>query len=204
MHDTIFATFLYIAVFCFVCCLRHNPSFAATQPSQLAAQPQHQTEPVTDPWFESIKPQHSTITIADMIDEDSAAVTMFQASAFDSKPNKEAIAEGEVRLSNTPETQVFSHIVPPTPLDGIDDIDLKKLPLRVCRKIASRLTALNESLAINQKVNQKDKPVSQLRVEIKNRLAKDPTVVAPLIVELASLVPRSPARTGRASRETSS
>jgi hypothetical protein len=187
MHDTIFATFLYIAVFCFVCCLRHNPSFAATQPSQLAAQPQHQTEPVTDPWFESIKPQHSTITIADMIDEDSAAVTTFLASAFDSEPDKEASVEGEVRLSDTPDTQVLSHIVvAPIFLNGIDDIDLNKLPLRVCRKIASRLTALNELLAISQKVNQKDKPVSQLRAEIKNRLAKDPTSVAPLIVELAS------------------
>jgi hypothetical protein len=50
------------------------------------------------------------------------------------------------------------------------EINFDKLSLKACRKIASELSRKNESkLGISQKVNRKDKPVAQLRREIKSR-----------------------------------
>ncbi len=63
----------------------------------------------------------------------------------------------------------------------LDGIDLDKLPLRKARKIASRL-------GIKQKLNQRDKPLSWLRAQIKKRLTESsqPQDVASVIRELAS------------------
>ena len=63
----------------------------------------------------------------------------------------------------------------------LDGIDLDKLPLRKARKIASRL-------GLKQKLNQRDKPLSWLRAQIKKRLTESsqPQAVASVIRELAS------------------
>jgi hypothetical protein len=68
---------------------------------------------------------------------------------------------------------------------AVANIDIDKLPITVARKIASRLSKSHPELRISQKVNGKDKPVSQLRAEIKNRLVKAPEIVNPILLELA-------------------
>ena len=66
-------------------------------------------------------------------------------------------------------------------------IDLSKLSLRACRAISGKLSDIDSyRLGISQKVNGKDKPVSQLVAEVKNRLKKDPAAVAPVILQHAN------------------
>ena len=76
----------------------------------------------------------------------------------------------------------------PDPIAFLEaSIDLNKLSIRACRAIASQLTELDkERLGISQKVNGADKPTSQLVAEVKNRLMKDPTAVAPIILKEAN------------------
>ncbi len=62
-----------------------------------------------------------------------------------------------------------------------NDVDLDKLPLTICKKIAGKITKLNPELKISQSVNGENKPVSQLRAEIKNRVAKEPEIVMAII-----------------------
>ncbi|MGB3204208.1 MAG: hypothetical protein WBB28_04405 [Crinalium sp.] len=62
-----------------------------------------------------------------------------------------------------------------------NDIDLDKLPVTICKKVAGKLTKLNPELKISQSVNGASKPVSQLRAEIKNRVAKEPEMVMGII-----------------------
>ena len=62
-----------------------------------------------------------------------------------------------------------------------NDIDLDKLPVTICKKVAGKLTKLNPELKISQSVNGASKPVSQLRAEIKNKVAKEPEMVMAII-----------------------
>ncbi|NEQ64328.1 MAG: hypothetical protein F6K21_02290 [Symploca sp. SIO2D2] len=58
-----------------------------------------------------------------------------------------------------------------------EGVDLDQLPLRKARKVA-------KALSIPQKLNGRDQPLSQLRVQIKKRLTEQPTEVAPIIASV--------------------
>lgn len=62
------------------------------------------------------------------------------------------------------------------------EIDFTKLSIKACRKIAGELTKKDrEKLGISQKVNQTNKPVEQLRREIKSRWRHHKEEVDPIV-----------------------
>lgn len=168
MQDLLFSAFLYTATFSFICWFRYNPNQSFTP-----------VEPQGDKW--------------EALESDDLVSDLWILTQSESKSSTNTKADNPIADTDTPkpqsQKQQASTVAAIQPLDGIN---LSKLPLRVCRKIASKLTALSESLAISQKVNGKDKPVSQLRAEIKNRLVKDPTTVTEVIVQYAAPAPQLP------------
>jgi hypothetical protein len=66
-------------------------------------------------------------------------------------------------------------------------IDLDKLPVGICKKVAGKLSKKAPELRISQTVNGTSKPVSQLRSEIKNRVSKEPEMVMAIIQEVMVL-----------------
>lgn len=201
MQDLLFNSFLYTTMICFICYLRYQPKKTAIQTSQ--------TAPQEDKWeaMESDETQEVDAAIMPPLESpDFPALATKEAKSIGEDPEPETKNEdGDflgklVQSEPTPKTN--PQAVPPahtTATEQLDGINISKLPLRVCRKIASELTTLSEALAISQKVNKKDKPVSQLRAEIKNRLSKDPATVAPVIAQHAASTPKMPPQKNRLS-----
>ena len=168
MQELLFSAFLYTATFSFICWFHYNPNQSFTP-----------VEPQDNKW--------------EALESDDLVSDLWSLTQSESKSSTNTKPDNPLANTDTPkpqsQQQQASAVAAIQPLDGIN---LSKLPLRVCRKIASKLTALSESLAITQKVNGKDKPVSQLRAEIKNRLVKDPTTVTEVIVQYAAPAPQLP------------
>jgi hypothetical protein len=167
INSILLPPFLFVVTFCFLCCQlpRNNRHTTATpQPPEveLVTTPHPLQEPVA--------------AIKDILPEQEPAPVKV-STVF------EFIADGK----DTPvvEDNAIPKCDPIALLEA--SIDLNKLSIRACRAIAGQLTQLDkERLGISQKVNGEDKPTSQLVAEVKHRLKKDPTTVAPVILHNAN------------------
>ncbi len=182
METIAFATLLFVAYFCFGCCLLHKPK-ASAQADSSAHVPVVAAFPSTvTPQEITVAPEPGTIEVAvtpqeSNQDEELEADKREPATAFAevpiaSKEPEQVLLEEPTKVEDAPESQIS-----PTLEQLLEGIDLDKLQLRPARKIASRLN-------IQQKVNGKDQPLGFLRAQIKKRLSEQPQEVAPVIQEI--------------------
>jgi hypothetical protein len=159
MFDIMFATFLYAAIFCFVCCLRYQPSCTTTVATNTAD-------------LQADTPQLSD---------------MNQALIHEPEQNLEA-ANVLIATETNSQLPVTQHILDvsedsqPTSLStGIDSLhivfDPSKLTLRQCRAVIREINkGLPKLDRIRQKINGKDAPADWLRSQIARHLETHPSI----------------------------
>lgn len=160
MQDIMFATVLYVAMICFVCCLRYQPSSATTV-----------TTDTTDLPIEEPQPSD-----------------MNQALTHEPEQNVEpanALIGTEINL----DLSVTQHLLdvsedsqPISSVTGIDSLhivpDPSKLTLRQCRAVIREINkSLPKQNRIRQKINGKDAPADWLRSQIARYLEVHPAFV---------------------------
>jgi hypothetical protein len=156
MQDFLFATFLYVAMICFVCCLRYQSSRTATvateadepQPADINQVFKTESEQKAEPTNGLIK---DTLTAPDYWDE----------------PTK--IIEPDVETVKAVESE---------PLKAVNTLNFEKLTLRQCRAVIREINlSLPKADRIRQKINGKDAPVGWLRGQIARYLETHPAAV---------------------------
>jgi len=146
MQDFFFATFVYVAMICFVCYLRYQPSLATTVATDIADLPTDEPQqvdinpaPIAEP-EQKLEPTHALI-------EDTLV-----SSTLWSKPTQ--VTEPVVSVDSQRLLDVGTQ-------------DTSKLTLRQCRAV---IREINKSLPkedrIRQKINGKDAPINWLRSQI--------------------------------------
>jgi len=155
MQDAIFATFLYVAMFCWVCCLRYKPGNTATiatiNKEQKPAADMHQVS--------TTEPEQKTEP-ANAVTED----TLTTPNHWD-EPTE--VIEPETALA-----------VEPEPLNTANTLNEEKLTLRQCRDVIREINlSLPKADRIRQKINGLDAPVGWLRGQITRYLENNPAAV---------------------------
>ncbi len=145
MQDIMFATVLYVAMTCFVCCLRYQPNFTATVAIDT-------TDLLTD------EPQPVDINPA-LTDEPEQMLESAPALVKNTlAPVIEPVVEADDKL-----------------LLNIGTLDSSKLTLRQCRAVIRFINQdLPKEDRIRQKINGKDAPANWLRGQIARYLEAHP------------------------------
>ena len=170
INEILLPPFLFIMTFCFLCCQIYKPDKATVA----TATPQFTKDEITPT---ATQPQNEPIAIDEAQETDQEQET---APARIQDEELEADGREVPAVQESAPTHHSLFILEKT-------ININKLSLRACRAIASKLTEIDSyCLGISQKVNGKDKPVSQLVAEVKNRLKKDPATVDPVILQHAN------------------
>lgn len=172
LNEILFPPFLFLVIFSFLCCQFRSMTRTVKSTAVSAATPQIET---TTP-----QPQQPQLH-----DEPAAIKSPIADQEPEAEPQEEASA-GEDPWNEAKAMELVT--TDPSLIAELEaTIDLSKLSLRSCRAISGKLSDIDSyRLGISQKVNGKDKPVSQLVAEVKNRLKKDPAAVAPVILQHAN------------------
>ena len=213
MQDLMFATLLFVVYFCAVSIFMYNPDKAMPKkpipvaPGQLElfqnAEPQQnlednffpETKGVTE---ESLVPIPSQSCGASLLLE--ANSPKFRTAALDGisfSCSEEAVAvKKQEQEEDVPvEPDYSGRVTPREEVEALEpesisltvelptSINLDKLPILTCRRIAGSLSKISEELAIAQKANGTDQRVEFLRAQIKKRLEQAPEVVVPVITD---------------------
>ena len=160
MQDFLFATFLYSAIICFVCCLRYQPSCTTTVVTNNAdlqadtPQTSDMNQALTHEPEQNAEPANALI--ATEINLDLPVTQHILDVSEDSQPIS------SVTCQDSP------HIV----------LDPSKLTLRQCRAVIREINkGLPKQDRIRQKINGKDAPADWLRGQIARYLETHPTVI---------------------------
>lgn len=158
MQDIIFATFLYAAMICFVCCLRYQPSYAksvTTDTADLPTDEQNQAD---------INPSH-TLELSPKLEFDSALIE-----------ETLAVEDGFYEPAQIIEPVLEAvEAVEKEPLREVTTQDTSKLTLRQCRAVIREINKdLPKEDRIRQKINGKDAPTDWLRSQIDRYLEVHP------------------------------
>jgi hypothetical protein len=154
MQDALFATFLYIAMFCFVCCLRYPANTTGTiatinnelQPADMNQVSITESEQKAEPTNGLIE---DALTTPDHWEEPTKVI----------EPETVEAAE-------------------PEPLRTVSTLNFEKLTLRQCRAVIREINkGLPKADRIRQKINGKDAPVGWLRGQITRYLETHPAAV---------------------------
>jgi hypothetical protein len=157
MQDIIFATFLYAAMICFVCCLRYQPSCAKT------AERTTQELPTDEPKQSDINPAH-TLELSPKLKPDSVLIEETLAAE-----------EGFYEPAQIVEVLEAVEAVEKEPLRKATTQDPYKLTLRQCRAVIREINkGLPKQDRIRQKINGKDAPADWLRSQIARHLETHP------------------------------
>jgi hypothetical protein len=149
MHDYIFATFLYVAMFCFICCLRYQPNHTGTIANN-EPQPADMNQVFTTESEQKAEPTN--------------AVTL----------NALAIADHWDEPTKVIEPEAVK-VVEPEPLKIANTLNEEKLTLRQCRAVIREINkGLPKLDRIRQKINGKDAPADWLRGQIARYLETHP------------------------------
>ena len=168
MFDIMFATFLYAAIFCFVCCLRYQPSCTTTVVTNTAD-------------LQADTPQSSDMNQA-LIHEPEWSVSL--SNLQNAEPANALIAT-EINL-DLPVTQHILDVSEDSqPISSVTCqdsphivLDPSKLTLRQCRAVIREINkGLPKQDRIRQKINGKDAPADWLRGQIARYLETHPTVI---------------------------
>jgi len=161
MQDIMFATMLYVAMICFVCCLRYQPDCATTVETATAYR-------LTDESQQTDINQGSTAQ-PELLPEPVNILVETEASSHTAVTRyiKEASEGGDSQPISSVTGQDSLHIV----------LDPSKLTLRQCRAV---IREINKGLArqdrIRQKINGKDAPADWLRSQIVRYLEAHPSI----------------------------
>ena len=188
METIAFATVLFVAYFCFGCCLLHNPSSSTTADSSAHVPVVAATNLTVTSQAQPVAPLTQSVTTLDekleedaieepiaVIDRQAIAMLLTPEAPITSQKSEPAqvTMEDPARVvEEAPES-----LLEPTIEELLQDIDLDTLQLRPARKICGKL-------GIQQKVNGKDAPLSWLRAQIKGRLTEKPQETAPVIMSV--------------------
>jgi hypothetical protein len=159
MLDFIFATFLYAAMICFVCCLRYQPSCAATIPTDTANLAADEPQP-TDinqvfTTESEMKPESTNALIEEVLVDENCSYKPAQSE----EPVVEAVAAVESKS-----------------VKAVGTLNHSKLTLRQCRAVIREINkGLPKLGRIRQKINGKDAPADWLRTQIARYLEAHPT-----------------------------
>jgi hypothetical protein len=152
MHDYIFATFLYVAMFCFICCLRYQPNHTGTiannepQPADMNQVFTTESEQKAEPTKGLIE---DALTVPDYWDEPTKIIEPETVKTVESEPLKTA-----------------------------STLNYEKLTLRQCRAVIREINlSIPRADRIRQKINGKDAPADWLRGQIARYLEAHPTFV---------------------------
>jgi hypothetical protein len=151
MHDYIFATFLYVAMFCLICCLRYQPNHTGTiannepQPADMNQVFTTESEQKAEPTKGLIE---DALTVPDYWDEPTKIIEPETVKTVESEPLKTA-----------------------------STLNYEKLTLRQCRAVIREINlGLPELDRIRQKINGKDAPADWLRSQIVCYLEAHPSI----------------------------
>lgn len=184
MEDLIFSTLVGIMTTVGMCLVMYQPKPKAVtttiKTETVTIAPTVISSPVIDEAVECDlwdTTSESEVAIAIAIDEPVAEIaepiTVVEPVAVVNEPIK---ADEIVEIDEPIETTTLTLVN--------NEIEIDKLPLTICKKIAGKLTKQFPDMKISQTVNGTNKPVSQLRSEIKNRVAKEPEMVMAVIEDV--------------------
>jgi hypothetical protein len=159
MQDIMFATFLYVAMICFICCLRYQPSFTATVATDTA------NLPTDEPQSVNINP--ALTDEPELLPE--AANALIETETNLQLPATQCMKDEEEAGDSEPTYLVTGH--------GSRNIvlDPSKLTLRQCRAVIREINkGLPKPDRIRQKINGKDAPADWLRIQIARQLEAQP------------------------------
>jgi vacuolar-type H+-ATPase subunit I/STV1 len=149
MEDIMFATFLYAAIICFVCCLRYQPSCTTTVVTNTAD-------------LQASTPQSSDMNQA-LIHEPEQ--NLEAANALIATETNSQLPVTEHILDVSEDSQLTSLSTGQSSLDTV--LDPSKLTLRQCRAVIREINkGLPKLDRIRQKINGKDAPADWLRSQI--------------------------------------
>ncbi len=159
MQDFLFATFLYAAMICFVCCLRYQSSSAATIPTDTRHLPASEAQPASLNQVWTTEPEQKPESANTLIETETSLqlpVTPYiKDVSEDSQPISSVTGQDSLQM-------VF---------------DASKLTLRQYRAV---IREINKGLAkqdrIRQKINGLDAPADWLRSQIVRYLEAHPSI----------------------------
>ena len=158
MFDFLFATFLYAAILCFVCCLRYQPSCAVKMVTDTPHLPKDEPQPASLNQVWTTEPEQKPEAANALIEESLAASDDSYKTAQSEEPVVETLKAVESK-----------------PVKAVATLDPSKLTLRQCRAV---IREINKGLAkqdrIRQKINGKDAPADWLRSQIAHHLEAQP------------------------------
>jgi hypothetical protein len=161
MQDTMFATVLYIAMICFVCCLRYQPSSATTVTTDTTDLPTEEPQPVNINSALTHEPEKKS----------EAADALIETEINFQLPVAQYIKE-----TSEPEDSQQTSLS-----TGHDSLNIvvnpSKLTLRQCRAVIREINkGLPKLDRIRQKINGKDAPADWLRGQIARYLEVHPSL----------------------------
>jgi hypothetical protein len=162
MQDIMFATVLYAAMICFVCCLRYQPSAATTVTTDTTDLPTEEPQPVNI----------NSVPTNELEKKPEAANTLIET-----KINFQLPVAQYIKDTSEPEDSQ------PTFLSsGHESLNIlvnpSKLTLRQCRAVIREINkGLPKLDRIRQKINGKDAPSDWLRGQIARYLETHPAFV---------------------------
>ncbi|HET7713209.1 MAG TPA: hypothetical protein VFK94_01815 [Patescibacteria group bacterium] len=160
MLDSIFATFLYAAMICFVCCLRYQPSSAATIPTDIANLPTLEPQPASLNQVLTTEPEQKPEVTDELIEEVLADEGCSYKPAQINQPDVEAV-----------------ELVEPKSVKTVGTLNHSKLTVRQCRAVIREINkGLPKQDRIRQKLNGKDAPADWLRSQIVRYLEAHPSI----------------------------
>jgi hypothetical protein len=169
MQDFLFATVLYAAMICFVCCLRYQPSCAksverTTQELPTDEQNQADINPAYTRVLEpSLEPAHTLLETVTSLQLPVTQCMKDEEEAEDSSPT--SLSTGHSELSTV--------------------LDPSTLTLRQCRAVIREINkGLPKQDRIRQKINGLDAPADWLRSQIARQLEAQPATAIALEVVL--------------------
>lgn len=160
MFDLMFATFLYAAMICFVCCLRYQPSCAVKIATDTANLPASKPQPSDINQASTSFPEQNPEAANGLIEEVLAASDDPYKAAQSEKPVVETLKAVESES-----------------VKAVGTLNPSKLTVRQCRAVIREINkGLPKQNWIRQKINGKDAPADCLRGQIARYLETHPAL----------------------------
>ncbi|HEY9649560.1 MAG TPA: hypothetical protein V6C95_02775 [Coleofasciculaceae cyanobacterium] len=159
MFDFIFATFLYAAMICFVCCLRYQPSCAVKIATDTANLANDEPQPADINQVSATFPEQKAEAANALIETETNSQLPITQHILDVSEDSQltSVPTGYSSLSTVP--------------------DPSKLTLRQCRAVIREINkGLPKLDRIRQKINGKDAPADWLRGQIARYVEAHPSV----------------------------
>lgn len=165
MEDIMFATVLYVAMICFVCCLRYQPNCATTIATNTSNLPSDKPQPADINQVSTTKPEQKPEPTNPLIETETSLQLPVTPYIKD--------------VSETLDSQPTSLVTGQSSLDTV--LDPSKLTLRQCRAVIREINkGLPKQDRIRQKINGKDAPADWLRSQIARHLETHPATAITL------------------------